>query len=296
VSGSLLVTGAGGMLGVAVVDAAGAAGWSVRGLDRAALDIADDAAARAAVESARPDVVVNCAAWTDVDGAESDRDGAFAVNATGAGVLARAAADAGARLVHVSTDYVFDGRGTRPYVESDPTDPQGVYGASKLAGEHEVTAASPHHAVVRTAWLFGAGGRNFVDTMLRIAEGGATEVNVVTDQRGCPTWVGHLALALLGVADTGAAGILHGAASGQCTWNDLAVEVFALAGRDVTVLPSTSAEQQRPAPRPPYSVLGSERPESPVLPDWREGVRAYLAQSGRLAGDAAARQTIGGSS
>ncbi len=294
-SEELLVTGAGGMLGAAMLEQASYAGRSMAGMSRAALDITDGRAVAVALAEVRPEVVINCAAWTDVDAAESDRDGAFAVNATGAGVLARAAADAGARLVHVSTDYVFDGRGTRPYVESDPTDPQGVYGASKLAGELEVLAASPRHAIVRTAWLFGAGGRNFVDTMLRVADGGADEVRVVTDQLGCPTWTGHLARALFDVAGSDAAGVLHGAGGGACTWNELAVEVFALAGRDVRVLASTSAEQARPAPRPPYSVLGSERADAPVLPDWREGVREYLASSGRLADDGATRQSIGGS-
>jgi dTDP-4-dehydrorhamnose reductase len=293
VSDSLLVTGAGGMLGAAVVDAAARDGRPVRGLIRAELDITDELATAEALALHRPAIVVNCAAWTDVDGAETDRAGAYAVNATGAGALARAAADAGARLVHVSTDYVFDGRGTRPYVESDPVDPQGVYGASKLAGEQEVLAASDRHAVVRTAWLFGAGGRNFVDTMLRIADDGAEEVRVVTDQLGCPTWTGHLASALLDVADTGAAGVLHAASGGSGTWNDLAVEVYAVAAQPVRVLASTSAEQQRPAPRPAYSVLGSERAEAPVLPSWREGVRAYLGQIGRAVEHG---QAIGGSS
>jgi dTDP-4-dehydrorhamnose reductase len=294
VSGSLLVTGAGGMLGRAVLGAAPRAGWDAQGLAHAQLDITDERAVREALARTAPAVVINCAAWTDVDGAEADRAGAFAVNATGAGVLARGAAEAGARLVHVSTDYVFDGRGTRPYVESDPTDPQCVYGASKLAGELEVLAASDGHAIVRTAWLFGAGGRNFVDTMLRIADDGAREVRVVTDQLGCPTWTGHLADALLAVARGGASGVLHGAAGGACTWNELAVEVFTLAGRDVRVLASSSAEQRRPAPRPPYSVLGSEREQAPVLPGWREGVRAYLAASGRLAAAGAGAQSIGG--
>ncbi len=291
-SGSLLVTGAGGMLGGAVLDAARSSGWDARGLRRAELDIVDEDAVAAALAGTPADVIVNCAAWTDVDGAEDDRDGAFAVNATGAGVLARAAASTGRRLVHVSTDYVFDGRGTRPYVESDPTGPQCVYGASKLAGEREVSAASERHAIVRTAWLFGAGGRNFVDTMLRLADGGAREVRVVTDQLGCPTWTRHLADALLDVADRGSGGVLHAASSGSCTWNELAVEVFALAGRDVQVLPSSSAEQRRPAPRPAYSVLGSDRDDAVALPDWREGVRAYLAASGRAVG--AGTQSIGG--
>ena len=273
-------------------DAARAAGWEVTGLGRAQLDVCDEAAVADALAQSAAAVVINCAAWTDVDGAESDRGGAFAVNATGAGVLARAASAAGAQLVHVSTDYVFDGCGTRPYVESDPTDPQCVYGESKLAGEREVLAASPRHAVVRTAWLFGAGGRNFVDTMLRVADGGASEVRVVTDQLGCPTWTGHLAQALLTVAGDRSAGVLHGAASGSCTWNELAVEVFAVAGREVAVLASTSAEQRRPAPRPAYSVLGSERGDALVLADWREGVRAYLAATGRA--PAVGAQSIGG--
>jgi dTDP-4-dehydrorhamnose reductase len=294
VSRPLLVTGAGGMLGVAVLDAAPGAGFDAVGLGRSELDITDPAAVADALARLAPQVVINCAAWTDVDGAESDRAGAFAGNATGPGVLARAAAQAGVRVVHVSTDYVFNGRGTRPYLESDPTDPQCVYGASKLAGELEVLAASERHAIVRTAWLFGAGGRNFVDTMLRIADGGATEVSVVTDQLGCPTWTGDLAQALLALAGVEVGGVLHGAASGACTWNDLAIEVFAAAGRDVRVLASTSAEQQRPAPRPPYSVLGSEREQAPVLPDWREGVRAYLAASGRLSGERASAHSIGG--
>ncbi len=293
-SGSLLVTGAGGMLGAAVLDAAPRAGWDARGLGHGELDISDERAVRDALAGPVPDVVLNCAAWTDVDGAEADRAGAYAVNATGAGILARAAAECGARLVHVSTDYVFDGRGTRPYVESDQTNPQCVYGASKLAGEREVLAASGGHAIVRTAWLFGAGGRNFVDTMLRIVDEGAAEVRVVTDQLGCPTWTGHLADALLAVARGGTGGVLHGAAAGACTWNELAVEVFALAGRTVRVLASSSAEQQRAAPRPAYSVLGSEREQAPVLPDWREGVRAYLAASGRLAGARVGAQSIGG--
>lgn len=293
-SRGLLVCGAGGMLGGAVLAAAPGAGFAAVGLGRGELDITDPGAVASALAAIGPQVVVNCAAWTDVDGAESEREGAFAVNATGAGVLARAAADVGARVVHVSTDYVFDGRGTRPYVESDPTDPQGVYGSSKLAGEREVLGASERHAVLRTAWLFGAGGRNFVDTMLGLAESGKREVSVVTDQVGCPTWTGHLAAALLALAAADAAGVLHGAAGGSCSWNDLAVEVFRAAGRDVRVLPSTSAEFVRPAARPAYSVLGSERPEAPGLPGWREGVRGYLGATGRLAGVGMDAQSIGG--
>jgi len=273
----MLVTGAGGMLGQAVVSRAAQSGWDVHGATRDELDITDEPATVTALERVAPNVLVNCAGYTDVDGAESDRAGAHAANATGPGVLARATAAGGVRLIHVSTDYVFDGRATRPYVESDPTDPQCVYGATKLEGELEVQAASADHAIVRTAWLFGAGGRNFVDTMLGLADQGRDEVRVVTDQVGCPTWTGHLAAALLAIALHRMTGIVHAAGDGQCTWNELAREVFAVAGRDVRVLPSTTADTARPAPRPAYSVLRSDRHDAPRLPDWREGVRAHLS-------------------
>jgi len=242
--------------------------------------VTDERALAAAVERLAPEVIINCAAWTDVDGAESDPEGAAAVNARGAGNVARAAGAHGARLVHVSTDYVFDGQGTRPYVESDPTGPTGVYGASKLAGEIEVLQVTAPHAIVRTAWLFGAGGQNFVDTMLRLAHEGRDEVSVVTDQLGCPTWTGHLAPALVEVAARGLRGIMHVAGGGQCSWNDLAREVYEQAGLDVQVQPATTAQYLRPARRPAFSVLGTAREDSPRLPDWREGVRRYLSAAG----------------
>ena len=178
--------------------------------------------------------------------------------------------------MHVSTDYVFAGDGRRPYVESDPTDPRSVYGASKLAGELAVLAASPRHTVARTSWLFGAGGKNFVDTMLRLAGEGREQVSVVTDQLGCPTWTGHLAPALLALAATGPSGVVHVAGGGAATWNQLAQQVFAQSGLGVRVLPCTSAEQRRPAARPAYSVLGTERERVPRLPLWTEGVRGHL--------------------
>jgi dTDP-4-dehydrorhamnose reductase len=273
----LLVTGAGGMLGRAVVEAATRAGHDVRGVTRAELDVTDDAAVRRALRDASIDAIVNCAAYTDVDGAESHRAAAEAVNAAGAGRLAAAAARAGAAIVHVSTDYVFDGSKREPWLESDPTGPLGVYGETKLAGERAVAAANERHAIVRTAWLFGAGGRNFVDTMLALGSE-RDEVSVVTDQVGCPTWTGHLAAALVELAERPQeTGIHHVAAAGSCSWNELAIEVFDRAGIDCRVLPTTTAAFPRPAPRPAYSVLGTERADPLLLPRWQDGVAAYLA-------------------
>ncbi len=273
----LLVTGASGMLGRAVVEAATRLGHDVHAVTRADVDITDAAAVRAAVLDARAQAVVNCAAYTDVDGAESDWAAAEAVNCTGAGNVAAAAARAGARIVHVSTDYVFDGSKREPWLESDATGPLGVYGETKLGGEHAVAEANAEHAIVRTAWLFGAGGKNFVDTMLRLG-GQRDEVAVVTDQVGCPTWTGHLAGALVELAERpDEVGIHHIASAGSCSWNELALELFGRAGVDCRVRPATTAEFPRPARRPAYSVLGTERAEPLVLPAWQQGVSDYLA-------------------
>jgi dTDP-4-dehydrorhamnose reductase len=265
------------MLGRAVAAAAQRLGHEVRAPTRAELDITDLDAACRAVAELRPRAVINCAAYTDVDGAEADRDAALAVNGTGAGNVATAAEHCGAAIVHVSTDYVFDGSKREPWVESDPVAPLGAYGASKLAGEVAVAAANPAHAIVRTAWLFGAGGRNFVDTMLALGAE-REEVSVVTDQIGCPTWTGHLAGALVELAERPReTGIHHVAGAGSCSWNELAIEVFDRAGIDCRVLPTTTAAFPRPAPRPAYSVLGSERRAPLVLPAWQDGVAAYLS-------------------
>jgi dTDP-4-dehydrorhamnose reductase len=273
----LLVTGAGGMLGRAVVETAQQLGHEVRGATRGDLDITDADAVTRVVAELRPRAVVNCAAYTDVDGAESDRATAMAVNGDGAGNVAAAAERAGAAIVHVSTDYVFDGSKREPWLESDAVAPLGVYGESKLAGEIAVAAANPAHAIVRTAWLFGAGGRNFVDTMLALGAG-RDEVSVVTDQIGCPTWTGHLAGALVEITERPLeTGVHHIAGAGSCSWNELAIEVFDRAAIDCRVLPTTTADFPRPAPRPAYSVLGSERAAPLALPAWQEGVAAYLA-------------------
>jgi dTDP-4-dehydrorhamnose reductase len=273
----LLVTGAAGMLGRDVVAAAGDAGHEVVALARADLDISDAAAVTAAVRAAEPDAVINCAAWTDVDGAEAAEAEATAVNGAGAGHVAAAAADAGALTVQVSTDYVFDGLATAPYPEDAPTAPQGAYGRSKLAGERAVAAASGRWAIVRASWLFGPHGKNFVDTMRRLGAE-REELSVVDDQVGCPTYTGHLAPALVEIAERGLTGALHVAGGGRCSWFDLAEATFAETGLNCRVRPQRTADLGRPAPRPAFSALASTRADAPVLPPWREGLRAHLAR------------------
>jgi dTDP-4-dehydrorhamnose reductase len=233
-------------------------------LSRAELDVTDRAAVRDAIGP--DDVVFNCAAWTDVDGAEEHETEATRVNGDGA----RAVAEAAGKVVYVSTDYVFDGTGRRPYLESHPVRPLSAYGRSKLAGERATAAANPRHFVVRSSWLFGAGGRNFVETMLGLGP----EVRVVADQVGCPTFTGHLAEALVRLVGSEDYGVHHMAASGSCSWFEFAREIFARTGVDTRVKPCTTSEFPRPAPRPPYSVLASERGHR--LPSWQDGLDAYL--------------------
>ncbi len=274
----MLVTGSAGMLGRAVVAHAERLGHDVVALARADLDITDLDATRAAILRTRPDAVVNCAAWTDVDGAEAHEAQAALVNGEGAGNVARAAAAAGARVIHVSTDYVFDGSKGEPWLESDPVAPLQAYGRTKLAGEQAVAEAGDEHAIVRAAWLFGAGGGNFVDTMLRLGAE-RDEVSVVADQRGRPTWTGHLAPALVELAERrGDRGMFHATGREDCSWYELAVEIMRLAGCDCRAVPTTSAAFPRPAHRPAYSVLGTQRDPGVILPPWREGLAAYLAR------------------
>jgi dTDP-4-dehydrorhamnose reductase len=233
-------------------------------LRRAELDVTDRAAVMDAIGPG--DLVFNCAAWTDVDRAEAHEEAAMRVNAEGA----RNVAEAAGAVVYVSTDYVFDGRKGEPYVESDPVRPLSVYGLSKLEGERVTAEVNPRHFIVRSSWLFGTRGRNFVEAMLRLGP----EVRVVDDQVGCPTFTGHLAEALVRLAATEDYGIHHMAASGSCSWFEFAREIFARAGAGTRAIPCATADMPRPAPRPAYSVLESERGHS--LPDWREGLDAYL--------------------
>jgi dTDP-4-dehydrorhamnose reductase len=273
----LLVTGAAGMLGHRVVAEARDLGHSTSGTDLEDLDLTDEGAVRHRVAAEEPDAIINCAAYTDVDGAESHEDLATLVNGDAAGNVARACASAGALLVHVSTDYVFSGEGDRPYVESDEPAPRTAYGRSKLAGEHAVAASDAEWAIVRSAWLYGAGGKNFVDTMLGLAQE-RDEVSVVTDQVGSPTWTGQLAPALVEVAERRATGLHHLTGQGQCSWYELAIEVFHEAGVPCRVLPTTSDAFARAARRPAYSALGTERDDAIALGPWQQGLAAYLSE------------------
>ncbi|MDX6634995.1 MAG: dTDP-4-dehydrorhamnose reductase [Solirubrobacterales bacterium] len=273
----LLVTGAAGMLGLDVMLAAGNAGHDVVGYGRAELDVTDPAALERKVDLERPDVVVNCAAWTDVDGAEEAEEAAFAVNGSGAGNVAAAAAKVEARVVHISTDYVFDGAKGAPYVESDQPAPLSAYGRTKLAGEEAVAAANKRHFIVRSAGLFGIGGRNFVETMLRLAEA-QNEVTVVRDQVGSPTYTWHLAYGIVRLIEGIEYGILHMPASGQCSWYEFAREIFEQAEVECRVLSITSEEFAAAAPRPAFSALVSQREHAIRLPSWQDGLAGYLAQ------------------
>jgi dTDP-4-dehydrorhamnose reductase len=274
----VLITGAAGMLGRDLVGGATAAGHEPVALARADLDITDAGAVGAAVSEASPDVVINCAAWTNVDLAERSAPAASAVNGAGAGHVAGAAAAAGAWTIQVSSDYVFSGEKREPYLESDPVGPASAYGRTKLEGELAVTRAAPErHTIIRSSWLFGIGGPCFPATILRLAEE-REELTVVDDQIGCPTFTGHLAEALLELAGEPAPGIFHVAAAGECSWYEFAGEIVSAAGLDCVVRPGSTADLARPAPRPAYSVMRTERgPDVPRLAHWREGLSQYIS-------------------
>ncbi len=253
----LLVTGAAGMLAHDVRQVAERAGHELVLVDLPELDITDAAAVSAFFASERPAASVNCAAWTDVDGAETKQAQAHAVNADGAGNLARAAAEIDTPLLHISTDYVFDG-------------------IAPLDGERQVLAASPQHCVVRTAWLYGIDGPNFVATMLRLA-GERDAVQVVEDQIGSPTWSGHLAPAVVGLLERRVSGLVHLTGAGRVSWNGFAREIFRQAEVDCRVESATSEQMARPAPRPAWSALESEREDVLPMPPWQDGLAGYLA-------------------
>ena len=273
----LLVTGAAGMLGSDLIPYLRTRGHEVIGIDME-VDIRDLASVQACVAEVAPEGVIHAAAWTDVDGAEANEPAAYAVNAEGAGNVARAAAHRGAPLVYVSTDYVFDGTLGRDYTEDDLPAPIGAYGRTKRAGELAVLEAHPGGArIARTAWLYGAHGRNFVDTMRSLgAEREA--VQVVADQVGSPTWTRDLSPALESVLAL-PAGIYHTAGGGSVTWAGFAEAIFADAGINCRVEPITTAQLGRPGPRPARSVLAVTRPDAPRLRHWREALRAYLQEA-----------------
>jgi dTDP-4-dehydrorhamnose reductase len=273
----VLIAGAGGMLGGDTVRAVAARGHETIGLTHAELDVTRAADVNRVLYEVKPDAVINCAAWTDVDGAEADEPGAMRVNDAGAALLAAAAAEQNATVLYVSSDYVFDGEKRTPYVESDLTGAISAYGRSKQGGETSVAIANHRHFVVRSSWLFGAGGPNFVETMLRLA-GEQPEVIVVADQVGCPTYTRHLAQALALVIESEDYGIHHIAAAGSCSWYEFAQEIFDQADVECRVMAGTTEMLARPAKRPALSALTSERDDPIVLPDWRQGLAEYLAE------------------
>ncbi|MFI9624693.1 dTDP-4-dehydrorhamnose reductase [Streptomyces sp. NPDC052042] len=278
-----LVTGAAGMLGRDVLARLADEDVTAVAADRAALDVTDPGSVRAAFEEHRPAVVVNCAAWTAVDDAETEERSALLVNGTGPELLAAACREHGAVLLQVSTDYVFAGDAGKPYAEDDPTGPRSAYGRTKLAGERAVLGTLPDTGyVVRTAWLYGAGGGNFVRTMIRL-EGVKDTLDVVDDQRGQPTWTVDLAdrLVRLGqaaLAGAAPAGVYHGTSGGETTWFGFTREIFRLLGADPDrVRPTSSAAFARPAPRPAFSVLGHDRwavAGMEPIRDWRAALEA----------------------
>ncbi|MFI6801010.1 dTDP-4-dehydrorhamnose reductase [Streptosporangium canum] len=273
-----LITGASGMLATELLGRLQAAGESVLALRRDELDLRDGPAVRHLVSACRPDTVVNCAAWTAVDDAETHEAEALAVNGHGVRALAEACERLGARLIQPSTDYVFDGTALDPYREDARTCPVNAYGRTKLAGEQAVLEVLPETGyVVRTAWLYGATGKNFVRTMADL-ERTRPSLDVVDDQVGPPTWAGDLAAGIIELGRTGPPpGVYHATGAGQTSWYGFAREIFELVGADPDrITPVSTKEFARPAPRPAYSVLGPERWSRAGLPpmrDWREALR-----------------------
>src|SRR6266540_7154396 len=270
----ILVVGASGMLGHDLMEVLSG---DVRGVDVGEIDITSLESTRRVLLTLRPEVVVNAAAYTDVDGCETNRELAMQVNGEGVAHLALVALEIGAKLVHVSTDYVFDGKKDTPWLEDDPPNPLSVYGESKLAGELNARLV-PDHLIVRTQWLYGLHGKNFVETMLNLARD-RKELSVVDDQIGSPTWTVDLALAIKALIDNGCRGIYHAANAGSCSWNGFAGAIFEEAGLDVTVNTMTTKELGRPAIRPLYSHLdcGKLVNDAGFQPEsWRDALRKYL--------------------
>jgi dTDP-4-dehydrorhamnose reductase len=279
----VLVTGASGMLGSDLTPALAAAAWDVYPRPRADLDVTDEAGVASAFRDVDPHVVVNCAAFTKVDACETDPD-AWAVNAGAVDILARECRRRGARLVQISTDFVFDGGKTEPYTETDETAPLSMYGRGKRAGE-EAALGAPGALVVRASWLFGRGGWNFIEAILKQVEQGRRELAVVDDQRGKPTSTTDLSEAIVALLAANASGIFHFANRGETTWYDFAREILMLAGRDdVRVQPTTSAALARPAKRPAYSVLDTSRYEAVTgrpIRHFRDPLLEHVAERAR---------------
>jgi dTDP-4-dehydrorhamnose reductase len=278
----VLVTGAAGLLGREVARVFSSR-HEVTGADLGEFDITDLDATVAAVREARPGAIVHCAAWSDVDGAESSIEDAFRANGIGAKNVALAANEIGARILHISTDYVFDGTAGRPYVESDSPRPFGAYGRSKWLGERFVRDVADSWTVVRTQALYGRAGRSFVKAILeRVAAG--EPLRVVDDQTVCPTRAADLAQALLRILDEGTRGLYHASSRGEVTWHRFAEAILEAIGKPTHPLsPVSTAELDRPAPRPAYSVLRNLHLELTIgdtLPAWREALESHISEEG----------------
>lgn len=270
----IVVAGGRGMLGRELL---GLLGEGTRGLTRDDMDITSLDSVRKAIASLRPSIVVNTIAYTNVDGCETNRDTAFRVNGEGVKNLAAVTSEIGAKLVHISSDYVFDGAKGSPYLEDDPVNPLSVYGESKLAGE-ENARLNPDHIIIRTQWLYGRHGNNFVETMLRLANE-KEELGVVDDQVGSPTWTFDLSLAIRALIDSGCRGTYHAVNSGSCSWFDFAGSIFAEKAITIRLKPITSDDLGRPARRPLYSVLDCGkllRDTGMRLEDWHDALHKYL--------------------
>ncbi|MBB6447267.1 dTDP-4-dehydrorhamnose reductase [Bacillus benzoevorans] len=276
----VLVTGVNGQLGHDVVKELSAKGHQPHGTDRDDFDLTNEEAVHAYVKKINPDAIIHCAAFTAVDKAESKEETAYNVNALGTKYLAEAAKALDAKMIYISTDYVFNGNNSEPYEADQKTDPIGAYGRTKLAGEEFLKAALEKYFIVRTAWVYGLNGHNFVKTMLRLGKERG-ELGVVSDQIGSPTYTVDLAKLLVEMVDTDKYGVYHATNSGICSWYEFAVEIFNQAGLEVKVNPLTTDQYPTPAKRPKYSVLSKKKLEEQgftPLRDWKEALSAYLQE------------------
>jgi dTDP-4-dehydrorhamnose reductase len=275
----VLVFGASGLLGKALMRQW--PGDEVTGLSSRDADIRNPSRLQEVVQQTHPDWIVLAAAYTDVDGCENNRELAFAVNRDGAVNVCKAALQVGAGLVFLSSDYVFDGKKTIPYETGDPRNPQSVYGSTKAEAETKLLELNPNCCIVRTSWLFGSGGKCFPDTILKLAEN-RPALDVVNDQRGCPTYAEDLARAILQICHKNASGIVHATNAGDCTWFDFAKHVVRIAGLSTDIRPVSSEQMARPAPRPAYSVLSPDslRSLGIEMPSWGDAMERYVKQRG----------------
>lgn len=268
----ILVTGAKGMLGQDLIPLIMQNGWNVLATDAEDLDITDENKVLNFIKSEKPDYVVNCAAYTNVDAAEKETEIAFLVNYKGAENLAKASAKFDIPIIHISTDYVFNGTKNTPYEPDDKVNPINVYGESKLKGEQSVQTNNPKHYILRTSWLYGHKGKNFVETMLGLAKSN-NELKVVSDQVGCPTWTVELCNCIISfIKEIKPYGIYHICGSGNTSWHGFAQEIFKLSNIDIKVNPVTTDEFPRPAKRPAYSIMNNYG----ACPDWKESLKKYL--------------------